>query len=404
MNKYFLVYPLNEDWQQVAWCGVAEDEALQVKRGSLETLHQIAAQVPMIAVIPGTWLNMFSIDLPKGRANQVKKALPFLLEEQIAEDLENVHIALPIDFKLGTKTPVAVISKARMQTLINAFKNQQLNLQQAIPDWLCLPQFPQTWTLHLGEAFASVRQKNDLGFSVQKDLLMPMLNLALKQALEKPQSLHVYHLPLEAADMEEQLTTLDIPLAYEAISDEPLLLWAEHFAPPAAINLLQGEFYVKPRMAEINRIWRKAGMVAAAIVAVQLIYSSIEYQHLKKQYDSVHAQVTSLYQTVFPGQAPGNNARAQLESLLAKNKGGGDNPLFNYLQAVSEPLLNTQDVDLQQISLHEKNLKLEVIVKDFGVLGELENAISAKGLSVKQDSASLEKDHVIAQLQVTQGK
>ncbi len=404
MDKYILVYPLSDDWKIVAWCAVAPDESLQVKQGTLETLAKVAPQMPIVAILPGTWLNMFSIDLPKGRAAQVKKALPFLLEEQLAEDLDNVHIVLPEVYQLGKPTPVAVISKARMQTLCDIFKNHQLNLQQAVPDWVCLPLFDNTWTLHLGQTDAQVRQKADLGFSVQKNLLLPMLNLALSQAEHKPQSLHVYHLALEAADMEEQLTKLNIPLAYEAVADESLLLWAQHFTLPAALNLLQGEFFVKPKVSEINRVWRKAAVVAAAVVVVQLLHSSIEYQQLKKQYDVVHGQVLELYTSVFPGQTQTNNARAQLEPLLTKSGGGANNPLFNYLQEVSEPLLNTPNVHLQQIALHEKSMTLEVVVDDFAALGQLESALSAKGLAVKQESASLEKDHVIAKLQVTEGK
>jgi general secretion pathway protein L len=402
MDKYFLVYPLDSDWQQVQWCAV-NGQPLKVAQGDLAALATAAQALPIVAVLPGTWLNMFSIVLPKGRSAQVKKALPFLLEEQLAEDIEQVHIALPSVYQLGEMTPVAVISKTRMQTLVAAFKAQALNLQQAVPDWLCLPLFPDTWTLHLGQEVAGVRQIQNLGFSVQKTLLMPMLNLALTQAEQKPQSLHVYHLALEAADMEEQLTTLNIPLAYEAVNEDSLLLWAKHFTWPGALNLLQGEFFVKPKLSHIKRLWRRAGIVIVAIIAVQLLQSSLHYQKLKTQYDSVHAQVVELYGSVFPGETQVNNARAQLEPLLAQSGSNVNNPLFDYLQAVSEPLLNNSDVTLQQLALHENSLKLEVVAKDFAALGQLESALAAKGLTVKQENASLEKDQVLATIQITQG-
>lgn len=403
MDKYFLVYPLSEDWQQVTWCACAGEQSFPVEQGSLEALASAAQSAMIVAIFPGAWLNMFSVTLPKGRSAQVKKALPFLLEEQLAEDLDNVHIALPTVYKLGEVTPVAVISKTRMQILQTAFKAHALNLQQAIPDWLCLPLFEDTWTLHLGQEYACVRQAHDLGFSVQKNLLMDMLHLALKQTERKPQSLHIYHLALEVTDMEEQLSTLNIPLAYEAVPDESLLLWAQHFTYPAALNLLQGEFFIKPKISQTKRLWRMAAGVAIAIVVVQLLQSSLQYEQLKKQYDSVHAQVVTLYTSVFPGKKDVNNARAQLEPLLVKGGSPANNPLFNYLQAISEPLLNTPEVTLQQLVLHENTLQLEVVVKDFAALSALETALSAEGLMVKQDSASLEKDQVVARLHVTQG-
>ncbi len=400
MEIYFLVYPISEDWQQVAWCQCAGDTPSKVAQGTLETLAALAKETPIVAVLPGIWLSMFRVTLPKGRGAQVKKALPFLLEEQLAEEVENVHIALPTAYQLGESVSLAVISKKRMQIFFDAFKMRALNLQQALPDWLCLPLYTDTWTVFLNQDHAFVRQGLSSGFSVQKKLLMPMLNLALAQATQKPQALHVYHLALEAADMEEQLATLDIPLAYEAVNQEPIALWAQHFTPPTKLNLLQGEFFVRPKISAVKRLWHMIAGVAGAIILAQVLYASLLYQQLQKQYNTVHAQVMDLYQSVFPEGKEGDNIRSRMEPLL-KNSGSMDNALFMYLQDVSEPLMGAADVSLQQVSLRGDGLHLEVIAKDFAVLGQLEAALSAKGLNVKQENASLENERVMAQLQVT---
>lgn len=404
MEKYILVYPASDDWQQVSWCVHASEQPSSCAQGDLSTLAEQALDLPIVAIIPGIWLSMFKAALPKGRSAQIKKAIPFLLEEQLAEDLEEVHFALPATYQLGETTPIAVINQNRMRTLVATFKEKHLNLQYALPDWLCLPLFEQTWTIYLGQTHVCVRQAKDLGFSIQKNLLMPMLNLALNQAEQKPHTLHVYHLAMEAADMEEQLTTLNIPLAYEAVNMDPLLLWAQHIEMPPALNLLQGEYYIRPKFSKVKRLWMMAGGMVAAIIMVQLLHSSVEYQQYKNQYDALHAQVLELYTSVFPGETQTGNARARLEPMLAESGSSANNPLFIYLQDISDPLLNIPDVVVQQLSLQENSLQLEVVVKDFAALGQLEAALAEKGLTVKQDSASLENDQVIAQLHVTRGK
>ena len=228
-----------------------------------------------------------------------------------------------------------------------------------------------------------------------------MLHLALNQAQQKPQSIHIYHLALQAADMEEELVTLNIPLAYEAVNQDSLSLWAQYVAQPCALNLLQGEFFVKPKTSKTKRLWYWAGIVGGLIIATLLLQASMQYHKLKSEYDSVHAQTLALYQSVFPGETNINNARAQLEPLLTASGSAANNPLFNYLQAVSKPLLETSNVTLQQVTLHENKLQLEVVVPDFAALSQLESALSIQGLTVKQESASLENDEVLARLNIT---
>lgn len=403
MQHYFLVYPLSDDWHQVSWCLCNPDGVTTASIGSLETFAQIAQLTPIIALVPGKWLNFFSVELPKARANMVKKALPFLLEEQLAEDLDAVHLVLPARYQVGQNTPVAVINKTLMRTMCDAFKTQGLNLQQAFPDWVCLPLFAQTWTIYLGQEMAFVRQSENLGFSIPKDLLMPMLNLALTQTTERPETLHVYHLALEAADMEEQLTTLSVPLAYEAIADDTLTWWAQHLTFPAPMNLLQDEFVIKQKSSPLSRSWRMAAAMAAGIVVVQIVHALLNHQLLQKQYDDVHTQVLALYTQVFPDAQQTNNARAQLEAELTSQGLNATNPLFVYLQDITEPLLTTAGVELQQLTLQNNTLRVEVVVNDFATLNQLESALSANGLTVAQDSASLEENRVVAQLHLSRG-
>ncbi len=405
MQSYFLVYPLSEDWQEVAWCAVAPDIALKMTKGSLETLVQVAQATPILALVPGKWISIFSVELPKVRSTaMLKKALPFLLEEQLAEDFETVHIALPTRYRAGEMTPLAVISKTRMQTLVARFKAHALNLLQAFPDWMCLPLFPNTWTIHLDEHYAHVRQDEAIGFSIQKDILIPMLNLALAQTTTPPQGLHIYHAPEMAAEMEEQLSTVSIPLAYEALqSKDALVFWARNLVLPVPLNLLQGEFFIKPKLSAIGRMWRQAAGLAAALVLVQILQSSLHYQQIKQQYDEVHKKVLALYGQVFPGEENVSNARSRLEQALGNTKVSEDNPLFGYLTQITTPLLNTEGVELKQLALHNKSMRLEVVVKDFATLSQLESALSAQGLTVKQDSASLEENQVIAQLHLSRG-
>ncbi|HLF66258.1 MAG TPA: type II secretion system protein GspL [Gammaproteobacteria bacterium] len=405
MHSYFLVYPLSEDWQEVAWCSVAPDIALKMSKGSLETLAQVAQTTPIFAVLPGKWISIFSVELPKVRATaMLKKALPFLLEEQLAEDFETVHIALPTPFRAGEITPLAVISKAQMQTLVTSFKAQQLNLLQAFPNWMCLPLFEGTWTIYLDENYAHVRQEAGIGFSIQKDLLIPMLNLALTQSAAPPQSLHIYHSPLMAAELEEQFGTLAMPLAYEAVQDDALLFFARQLVLPVPLNLLQGEYFIKPKLSAIGRMWRNAAGLAAAVVLVQILQSSLHYQQTKQQYDEVHKKVLALYTQVFPGEENVANARTRLEQALGGAKVSDDNPLFVYLTQVTAPILNTEGVELKQLAFQNNAMRLEVMVKDFATLSQLEAALSAQGLTVKQDSASLEENQVIAQLNLSRGK
>lgn len=58
------------------------------------TLRELAARYPAWVLVPASDCAFHSVTLPAGLRQRPQQVLPFLLEEQLATDVEEVHFAL----------------------------------------------------------------------------------------------------------------------------------------------------------------------------------------------------------------------------------------------------------------------------------------------------------------------
>ena len=60
--------------------------------GPLEDAATVAGDRPIIVMVPSAETSTFAVDLP-ARGARLQAALPFALEEHVADEIENLHFA-----------------------------------------------------------------------------------------------------------------------------------------------------------------------------------------------------------------------------------------------------------------------------------------------------------------------
>ena len=127
-----------------------------------QTLAQNALEkVILIGLIPGDETTFCVADIPARQSRFIQQALPFAVEEQVAQDIETVHLAL------GRHTPdgyqVAAIDNlqmARWQQLFSGW--QHVRLDAIYPDAALLPATEGGWSLCLdGESVMLLSQRGE---------------------------------------------------------------------------------------------------------------------------------------------------------------------------------------------------------------------------------------------------
>lgn len=138
----------------------------------------VDGDAPATILVPSESVRLLAVDLPlRSRAKRLQ-ALPFAVEEQIAERSDSVHLALGRELS-SHRYLVGVVGHAQMERWTAMADAEGLGHAALVPDALALPVPPEGhWSVELGETRAVVRAADGTGFA----LAAPMLRAAWERA------------------------------------------------------------------------------------------------------------------------------------------------------------------------------------------------------------------------------
>ncbi len=109
--------------------------------------------VLLIGLIPGDEALFCFADIPAKQTRYVQQALPYAVEEQIAQDIDSVHLALGNRDEAGFR--VAAIDHRQMGTWRELFSHwDHTRLEAIYPDAALLPVTEGGWSICLDGEFA----------------------------------------------------------------------------------------------------------------------------------------------------------------------------------------------------------------------------------------------------------
>src|SRR5690625_1998429 len=178
-----------------------------VHSGALADAAEATGGRPAIALLPGFDVLLLSARIPTQSRQKQMRALPFVLEDQLAEDVEDLHF-VPGAREDGALS-VAVIDKARLREWLDACKSAGIALTQIQPETLALPRGADEWTVLIEDASFLVRTGTHAGFAGARANLLPLLEAALAEAEQPPTGLRVFGTApeLDALDIERDIDT-----------------------------------------------------------------------------------------------------------------------------------------------------------------------------------------------------
>ena len=175
--------------------------------------------------------------------------------------------------------------------------------------------------------------------------------------------------------------------AYHGGQRDPLGFLARHLrAPP--VNLLCGEFATGHRQARGVRWWRRAAVLAAAILVTAFIQRGIEVGQLARSVERVDAAMSASLEETFPDlgaaertRAPSSVMRDRLERLRGGNEAGG---LLRLLGQVAPILGRTTRTQVRGLEFRNGILELGLRSPDVATLDSMREQFAAiPGLSAE---------------------
>ena len=256
---------------------------------------------PSVVLVASEQVLLLRADLPPiASAAKRLAAVPFAIEERIAEPLDAVHVALGREMAPNSYL-VAVVRHEVMRKWVRRLEEAELGFAALVPDALSLPQpVPGSWTVDLARGRALVRSPDGTGFAVPEAMLEQAW-----QAAGEPECVG-YGDPLPPA-MSGAAQDADEPL-------EPAPL-ALRLAEPA-LDLRQG-LYAPPRPPVDPLLKRLALVVAGGALAHAAIYAA-DTALLQSIAEDREAEVRLLAQSTQPGFAIGSDLGATASSIAPR--------------------------------------------------------------------------------------
>jgi len=232
-------WPGEVTWVQMR--GTSAEMPSAAARGTLAEAATVCEASRVIVLVPGVDILLTSVSVPTRRRQRIAEAVPYLLEDQLAADVDRIHFALGEHNDRG-EISVAVVSTARLEEWLSHLQEYGIRPDQMFPDVLALPYQTGQWTVMLDDDTVLVRSDRQGGFAIELDSAFESIRAALEEAgEERPQRLQVIQcsgdsdvllegkdtspeideLPKEAADaVLEELGVEPVPVQADTASEE----------------------------------------------------------------------------------------------------------------------------------------------------------------------------------------
>lgn len=251
----------------VAWAAFAGGAIGDAGRvANVAALSALADRIPadarLVAVLAGEQVAAREIPAPPKQSSKLQAAAAYLLEDELAEPIEEMHIAL--SSSAGAKVAYA-ISKARLEAWLAAFDEAGLSVSEMTVDFAAIGGGPSAlvFAADRGRVIAS---RGVAGFAAEADLaeaIAPAIIDASGDAVIIAYGAH------EAVGRWAQRPVERRPLAHEA---DLLVLFGAHIGTKAApVNFLTGPYRRRrPSTLRLEQ-YRRPAALAAGLAAVAIL-------------------------------------------------------------------------------------------------------------------------------------
>lgn len=385
---------------KVSWAILAKDDSVSIAEGSLTDAAFQCQDRTVIVLLPGQDVLLTGVALPGSKKHSLR-AIPYALEDRLADDIEDLHFAHASPDGSGT-TPVAVVHKSRMGAWQQMLVAAQIDADVMIPEHLALPFDDGSITIMGDNGLALVRTGPDEGFVIEDDSLPPLL---MQYSGEPRKSLRLMHYPVEMLqdDALRQLVAVHGPVPVTAME-----IFAEglKYNVPGGLNLLQGEYAKHAEWKGAWEKWRVPVLLLAVVVVLNGVLLAYEYFTLRAESRTLSSRIEEVLLEAFPDTRNIVNPRSQMEHKLnlLKVTQSGENHLLKLLETIGPFLAQTPGFVLKSLRYGEQDLDLDISVSDLTSLDDLKaKLLKQSGLHIEVKTAASKEGHVAARLQIRGG-
>lgn len=354
-------------------------------------------------LVPSTEVLLTRVQLPKTNASRLARAIPYALEETIADEVEALHFVFAVE---RDGIAVAVVARSTLDTWLQSLRSVGVEPDVLIPDVLAVPRSPDVWSVLIEERLALVRTGDRAGFAAERETLAAYLNAALAEAKEQlPKELRVYGTTgNEVAGLITGRHGPTLPITCQSIEDGKLATVLALDQGVLALNLLQGAYAPRGEVKSLWEPWRASAALVLLVLVVCGATELTERARLQAATREVTVRIEALFRETFPETRRIINPKAQMEQQLQALRARQSSARGGFLSLLAEGgalLGELEGLQLERLDYQAGHLDLDLIVRDVQALDELKRALRARPeLTMEILSATAADDAVRSRIRI----
>ena len=309
---------------------------------------------------------------------QLIKAVPYALEDQLAQPVEELHFALAVRVE-GPTVGVAAVARRRLKSWLEELAAAGVHPDVLFPESLALPQ----GHLLIESGNAQLRLGPWRAAAMEPDLLAEWLEFADDGNLPEIEVFDTRFQPPQPLPL--------TPRAYHERQGDALVLLARGLGAELPLNLLQGEYAPRHRSAPAARWWRLAALAGGGVLLLAFAQLVLERQVLAGESERLEAAMHNVLVQSFPEmEKVAGDPPALMKSALARLGGGeASGGLLRTLGQIAPVLGSTTRLTTRGMEFRNGVLELAVTAPDVPTLDSLrERLATLPGLKVELTAAN----------------
>jgi len=406
MKEYLVIRLNDQPDKSLYWFVVRNTGAKPLLHGTCNIqnisseLSRMAKNRVVVVLVPGKQVLLTTVAIPPQQKRYVANAIPYLLEEQLCNDVEKSHFIVNPAISPDKKISVLIVSREQMDQWLAYFKDSGIQVAHLIPETLTLPYDNNQWCVNVEKTMVTVRYDHHLGFSCDmENFIFFMSTLLSNYQHDAPKKIRIYSDSMDIID-KLALITGDIEIeyhdsslaGYEYIFDQDL----------SGNNLLQGDYQ---QLSNTSSLWGKGQIVAALTAACLVLYLTINLVTIWKlnaEKERLKNQISVVFQNTFPDKKRIVNPEVQMQNELIKIEGKAKNHhgFLNLLQKMGPAFDKSKELRPMRMSYERKNneLRMQLRSKNFQNLDKFKELIESSGLDVELSSVTDQGDYFVGRI------
>ena len=399
MSETLVIRLVTDDRTSERGAGLAEWAVVDVTgacvlppaTGPLASAAALSAGRRTVVLVPAARVLRTRTDVPVKGTSRITQALPFALEDLMAEDVEELHFAAGSRLA-DEQVAVAVVRREWMVAWQEQLNAAGINAQALYAESDCVLDVAGTSTLILEEQQALLRDPGGDCVVAELDSLESLLELWLAQprpaavdGAAPARNLQVYDATVDGLPntIWEQLQERVQSLEVRRLPDGALLRFAAAIVTSPGVNLLQGNYAIRTSMGSYWPRWRLAAALVGALAAALIAAAGADAWRLKRESAGLESAIRQAASFTFPGVAESANLRALVDARLhgtsGATSGATSRQFLETLQTVAGAVAKTGNATVEGLNYRAGVMELQVRAPSADSLDSIRKLVTENG-------------------------